>query len=293
MIYIVDGTGEWNDDAYEHSMAGGFCRGLQKKTGGHYYRGPTLTGIETPALAAKVALNIGKYLAGHPKEPIFLAGHSRGGAAVIWAASLLSNVHIFVDAMFLFDAVDRTLYNVNLTSVTKNVKRCYHAMRDSSISSYYSDSARLANSKATEAEFKYNKNALISKVVDVVPNSILKHQNINQQLVHEKNNAISLRSKADYLSDQDSKMKTIMRSDLLIQEGSIDFGNCGINGEPGCKFLCKKFFGSHGAIGGAPVIHGAPDLMIDADRAAMACVDSWMSGHLCREGVLGRSGIRS
>jgi hypothetical protein len=49
-------------------------------------------------------------------KPLFLAGHSRGGAAVIWVANLLKRDAIEVDGMFLLDAVDRT---ASLKSVEK------------------------------------------------------------------------------------------------------------------------------------------------------------------------------
>jgi hypothetical protein len=293
MLYIVDGTGEWNNDEYEHAMEGGFCRSLQKKTGGYYSRGPSLTGVETPALAAKVAALIVKDLVSDFSAPIYLAGHSRGGAAVIWAAKILDAANVSIKAMFLFDAVDRTTYNVDLTLIPKNVLTCYHAMRDGDISSYYTEGVDAMTETARVAELRYGIGVARNKLVSVLPNTFGQAIGIDSGLDKKLADAARLRKTADYYADQDAKMKVVMRSSFSLTGGSIDFGNCGIDAEPGGKFISEKFLGSHGAMGGAPIIgDDAPKLMINADRAAMASVDAWMSGHLCREGVLTAGGIR-
>jgi hypothetical protein len=55
----------------------------------------------------------------------------------------------------------------------------------------------------------------------------------------------------------------------------------------------QMFLGSHGAIGGAPIVDTlAPTLLIDADRAAMASVDAWMSANMCKHGVFASGRIR-
>jgi len=112
MLYIVDGTGDQDKDVYARQMAGGFCDQMRKKFHGWYHRGPTLAGRETYTIANIVYGAIKKYgLLG--KEPLFLAGHSRGGAAVIYVAWQLKKSGHSVDALFLFDAVERSATRQN------------------------------------------------------------------------------------------------------------------------------------------------------------------------------------
>jgi hypothetical protein len=62
------------------------------------------------------------------KLRLVLIGYSRGGAAVIHAAQLLKE-KAQVDAMFLFDAVDRSL-GVETDRIPSNVRLVRHARRD-------------------------------------------------------------------------------------------------------------------------------------------------------------------
>ncbi len=62
------------------------------------------------------------------KLRLVLIGYSRGGAAVIHAAQLLKD-KVQVDAMFLFDAVDRSL-GVETERIPSNVQVVRHARRD-------------------------------------------------------------------------------------------------------------------------------------------------------------------
>jgi hypothetical protein len=64
-----------------------------------------------------------------PRLRIFLVGHSRGGGIVIDVAHLLARHHVAVEAMFLFDAVDRST-ELEGGDIPANVRHCYHAMRD-------------------------------------------------------------------------------------------------------------------------------------------------------------------
>jgi hypothetical protein len=60
---------------------------------------------------------------------LFMTGYSRGGAIVIDTARLLARHNIQIEAMFLFDAVDRNPFLVG-GEIPSNVRYCYHAMRD-------------------------------------------------------------------------------------------------------------------------------------------------------------------
>jgi hypothetical protein len=100
-----------------------------------YRRGPDLaaTGANTvdpEALAALV-----RQLWNNGDRQIFMTGWSRGGAIVIDTAALLKTMKpkdgttIEVEALFLFDAVDRAR-QLDAREIPSNVKNCYHAMRD-------------------------------------------------------------------------------------------------------------------------------------------------------------------
>jgi hypothetical protein len=65
------------------------------------------------------------------QRKIFLTGYSRGGAIVIAAARLLQVQGLSVEAMFLFDAVNRSVGEgmVDTEVIPSNVRNCYHALR--------------------------------------------------------------------------------------------------------------------------------------------------------------------
>jgi len=126
MIFIVDGTGESDDKAYAREMAGGFCKQLETKLKNRswYRRGPTFWGTETTGIAnevVKAVMDLQCSVSG-VGEKVFLGGHSRGGAAVIFAAHVLKEKGIPIEAMFLFDAVDRTVNFKSASRIPANVK---------------------------------------------------------------------------------------------------------------------------------------------------------------------------
>lgn len=92
-----------------------------------YFRRPALSGsqlLDPHYLAMRVrALRAGE-------EPVFLAGYSRGAAIVIQAARDLNLDDIPVQAMFLFDAVDRSRTLGGTEVIAANVLHVYHAVRD-------------------------------------------------------------------------------------------------------------------------------------------------------------------
>ena len=264
MLYIVDGTGEADDKEYAKSMAGGLCKELQKLGLGRYYRGPSVDGRQTFDIAKLVLKDLLDERKRSHRDDIFLAGHSRGGAAVVWIAKQLNQMGVAVKAMFLFDAVDRTLQFSDLDVVPGNVGACYHARRDRSLAGYYETGVKRAfNDWLDCIDANPGKPAPCAKLA----------------LTHRQ------------LVDQDIKMKRAMRCSTLVgfgvpDGGSIDFGNCATSAESPCSYQEKFFLGSHGAIGGAPIIDKtAPNLLIASDRAAIASVRVWMQGAMKAEGV--------
>src|SRR5262249_6232941 len=123
MILIgVDGTGEHSDSRYDapsdekydaamkDSFVSQICRDAQmvrKK----YYRGPDWKGfggnLVRPATVSEEVQRLLEHAG--PEAPVFLTGYSRGGAIVIHAARLLHAKGVEVEAMFLFDAVERSV----------------------------------------------------------------------------------------------------------------------------------------------------------------------------------------
>src|SRR5690606_15633874 len=100
-----------------------------------YQRGPSDSGIETSSLARAAS----EFVKRHHREAtrttaearisVFLAGYSRGAAAVIEAAHQLRDANIDIECLLLCDAVERTVGN-NFTTIPGNVVRCFHAVRD-------------------------------------------------------------------------------------------------------------------------------------------------------------------
>jgi hypothetical protein len=129
MVFGVDGTGLWRDSDYKVAMAGSFVNMLCNH-GGKYWRGSDAidTHFSAPTPNA-VATEIMRQMRNSPNSlKVYLTGYSRGGAAVIDAASVLKSFNIPVEAMFLFDSVARSL-TLSGTAIPCNVLKCYHALR--------------------------------------------------------------------------------------------------------------------------------------------------------------------
>jgi hypothetical protein len=63
------------------------------------------------------------------QQKIYLTGFSRGGAIVIAVAMLLENRGLPVEAIFLFDSVNRSTELPDTDIIPGNVRNCYHALR--------------------------------------------------------------------------------------------------------------------------------------------------------------------
>lgn len=139
----IDGTGPTDDYEFAAEFEDSFVHKLYKswpspaKT---YDRGPAASGLTTAMrgweMWRKVSTNLRAVKATQSrtgsKEPrIFLAGYSRGGAAIIHTCQLLQERdNVKVHCLMLFDAVDRTntLTDVQ-TVIPSNVRYCFHAVR--------------------------------------------------------------------------------------------------------------------------------------------------------------------
>jgi len=125
MLIIVDGTGNADDEKYRKECKGSFCRQLRRHSHAHYIRGPSLWGWETSVIADKVVERARLRSGG---GDLMLAGHSRGGCAVILAAKRLQAEGVKIAAMFLFDAVDMQGADMSLSrEIPGNVGYVAHA----------------------------------------------------------------------------------------------------------------------------------------------------------------------
>jgi hypothetical protein len=268
MLYIVDGTGSdilplrRDYERYDKEMHLGMCDRMRIKFDGVYYRGPSFLGLETFRTAETVYEEIKKDPALH-EQPLFLAGHSRGGAAVISVANLLKRDAIEVDGMFLFDAVDRTASrSKSVETIPRNVKLVAHALRDKTL-------AFLFDSAATDAKNRFFE---------------CNERNRGRGCEEER------RVAETYIKFDDA-MKVRSRVGGSGFSHGIDFGNCGTAYEGEQEKFNKEIFpGSHGAIGGSPIWINDYDAerltnedgyryrnIITNDRMAMKLVWDWMS----------------
>lgn len=133
MMLIVDGTGPADDYTYYQNMRGSFCAQLHRKLtayGARYYRGPSTSGFSGPQLD-QIETTM-KAMMLQAKGPLFMAGYSRGGAAVIHLANKMKKEGLKIKAMFLFDAVARDT-SLDAEVIPNSVDNVYFAQRDTTI----------------------------------------------------------------------------------------------------------------------------------------------------------------
>jgi hypothetical protein len=133
----IDGTGsaflpgKGRDADYDVAFAHSFVRrlALSGKKNHAYFRGPVALGGGLMA-AIKGGYNyiVSKVDAG-TEGPVLLTGYSRGAAGVVSLAGRLKKKGIDVDALLLFDCVDRHLF-MDAEVIPTNVKNVMHVIRD-------------------------------------------------------------------------------------------------------------------------------------------------------------------
>jgi hypothetical protein len=132
MFIGVDGTGNSSDFQYQEENRHSLISQLVHTTKGMYFRGPTLVGLSTHQIGKYVANWVMSHRESIP-GPLFMAGHSRGGAICILAARHLKHENISIECMLLLDAVDRS--GSHAAVIPSNVKFAYHAMRKDEVGS--------------------------------------------------------------------------------------------------------------------------------------------------------------
>ncbi len=145
IIYAgVDGTSmSFDDPGYEVTFRNSFVNKMSRNelvqfSDTFYHRGPSITGHETYSLA-RMAYTwvVTRWKTGAAKA-VFLAGYSRGAAAVIEVAYWLKADGIPVECLILFDAVDRSTPGpgggvggvFQNTKIADTVRQTIHPMRD-------------------------------------------------------------------------------------------------------------------------------------------------------------------
>jgi hypothetical protein len=131
MLICVDGTGPHNDGEYYKNMHNSFISMLYRHSTEHpnyYFRGPNWAGLHSVSCAEIASIIRFQFASGN--NSIFLAGYSRGGAMMIETAHILKGYKLTVEAMFLFDAVDRSPLLSKTTLIPSNVNHAYHALRE-------------------------------------------------------------------------------------------------------------------------------------------------------------------
>jgi thioesterase domain-containing protein len=298
MLYIVDGTGPIFDDDYAVSMAGSHCAVLAhlNRPDSFYYRGPSpLSAIKTTGGTAdrvyqkvmqeefpSALLAPGQRQ--KPKSKIFLIGYSRGGAAVVRVAQMLDRFEIPVEAMFLFDAVDRTIFLPSVETVPGNVRRCFHAMRNEGAEVVMEHEAKALWNKCKQAKGFAELHKEFQTVGSGPYEQFLAHRSAAlQSKWPELASAIrAWQQKSVSLS----RLRMAMRNSFGLAhptgglpEPSVPFSNCATRFDPKCKAEVGHFACSHGAVGGTPWTNLGDEIAaLDQVGAKQSWV--WMSSRM-------------
>lgn len=300
MLYIVDGTGPLSNDDYAVSMAGSHCSVIHKlnRSNAFYFRGPSMLSAvkSTGGIADQVLRKVMEmefppaFLAPGqrqgPRTPIYLVGHSRGGAAVVRVAQMLGEERVAVNGMFLFDAVDRTLFLDNVQTVPSNVRQCFHAVRN--------EGAEVVMASETEALWQQCRQARGFAELQAQYRRVGSGTFEQFLLFRATTGAARWPELASAVrawkekSTSLSRLKVAMRNRFgvaLAADGSLEpsvpFGNCARSFDPLCKAEVAEFACSHGAIGGTPWTNLGKEIeAIDSAGAKQAW--TWMASRMIR-----------
>jgi len=141
IVVGIDGTGSaflpgsGRDKEYDVAFANSFVRQICNKTQGkkQYFRGPVaLGGGLVDAINQGCSFIKSKYQ--QSPEPVLLTGYSRGAAGSVALAKKLKGVGIPVQAIMLFDCVDRHVV-IDAEIIPDTVGNVLHVIRDPAASS--------------------------------------------------------------------------------------------------------------------------------------------------------------
>jgi thioesterase domain-containing protein len=292
MLYVIDGTGAEGVQEYSEDMALGFMARMRRQYGGVYFRGPTK--MDTTRSSLEIYHDVlGAILADKRfgKEPLYLAGHSRGGFVALQVAQglLIGKHKMGVKAMFLFDAVDRSSFS-DRRKLPASVQICYHAKRASELTNYATSAVEKARNDFLQCAHR-NKEILIAE-----ENRYFLDDEVDTWPEKSPCAAKFLALRA--AREEDYKYKYAMRAETKFEfpdwfvkkypmvGATIDFGNTLEDEKPSARYIEKRFLGSHGAMGGAPLKDARThSYLLSIDAKAVTSVWEWMTGNFAAAGL--------
>lgn len=146
ILLLIDGTGESDDEVYRSDFHNGFLRRMHRNYSDqkHYWRGPSLMGLECDEIMFSVARRISD----GANHDLIIAGYSRGGAIAIALCHHIQRRNanpaplemmgtMRVPLLILFDAVNRSseLSISDTAIIPAIVENCIHVRRDPAVES--------------------------------------------------------------------------------------------------------------------------------------------------------------
>ncbi len=291
-IFIVDGTGNGDDKKYKEDMQFGFCRQIEAENSNTslYLRGPdaaSLNAYSVSANANRILSIIEESTKRSGKSGICLIGYSRGGATVVKIAQEIQSRglqgKVEVDAMFLFDAVQRAPGAGDQTEVPSNVKVCFHAMRNDG--AYWILKAEVENAWALVT--KSSEYAELVKEYKRVGSGFFETFLLSRSKTKYPalNTAVTGYLKKNTVLDRyEMTMRnswTVVKNEKGETEPGLPFGNCATGGS---MLKTEQFAGSHAALGGCVWRTLGPEIA-KLDEECKSRVKTWMWPNLMRHGI--------
>lgn len=130
IVVAIDGTGVFDDAQYRREMRHSFVSYISQNSPFRhvrYWRGPAVEGSDCPFLVSEAYTWV-DMLRTEDREGVLLAGYSRGAACVVAIAQRLQSDDVRVNAMMLFDCVDRAV-GIDTARIPNNVDEVLHVRR--------------------------------------------------------------------------------------------------------------------------------------------------------------------
>lgn len=274
MIICVDGSGPSGDADYHHTFAHSFVRQIASHSTqavSKWYRGPDMVGENQVPPADLVQVVLAHFDARSadtmaPLEPVFLAGYSRGAATVVDVASRLEREGIEVQAMFLFDAVDRSAH-LGDTALVRNTRHVYHARRN----------------PEAESRLSFDNVATGVAGAGVYEEGFFMTTHGGMGGVPFGAAGLLLSTREEYLDPRtDAARRSAIRHESLLVEANDASGGVGAMIVSTASFAAEVI---GGAVTGDPT-DGITNLTMDEEEAGSRLCARWMWRHLMWHGVL-------
>lgn len=274
MLVCVDGSGPSGDAEYRRTFAHSFIRQIASHSTqavSKWYRGPDMWGDHQVPPAQLVRTVLAHFDArtadtAAPLEPVFLAGYSRGAATVVEVAARLQREGLEVEAMFLFDAVDRSA-RLAETALVTNTRHVYHARRDPAAESRLSFD-NVATGVASPGTYLQGFFMTTHGGMGGVPFGA---------------GGLLLGTREEYLDPRtDAARRSAIRHEALLVEADDAGGGFGPMVGSAASFATEVI----GAAATGDPSDGVTNLTLDEEAAGSLRCALWMWQHLMRHGVL-------